>query len=430
MTFTMANLPAGLVFDMPTRVISGTPQQLGTTNATLTATDPSGAATSGVVTIIISNPAPAPANPASLTVTSFTCNTLAAGQYSVDFVVGYSNGTFTPALPALFMNGVTGNGQLGVRYTYFYDENQYVLPIQDEATRSTYFVWNFRAACGNQPVANRPPVFNGTTAQAGVVGLPFSYTLPATAFTDPDGQAGLTYAATSLPAGLTFTASTRVIYGMPTTAGQYTVQLMARDAGGLTARGTLPITITQTAPVTFAITGVNTTSCERLSPSLRLITFTPQYAGALGAPITFHAVNEAMPTMNAGPYSLNLYTDNPTILLRAEQGGVVTTYAYNWLATCTATSRIGVSETRELLDVAVLDNPSAGETIDVEIRGAAGLPLELQLVDERGQAVSRSSVKQAATVERQTVKLGRQVGVYLLTVMAKEQTKTVRVLKN
>jgi len=430
MTFTMTNLPAGLVFDGLTRVISGTPQQIGTTGATLTATDPSGAATSGTVTIVVSDTAPAPANPASLTITSFTCNTISENRFSVDFVVGYSNGSFTPALPALFMNGVTGDGQLGVRYTYFYDENQYVLPIQDQETRSTYFVWNFRAACGNQPVANRPPVFNGTTAQAGVVGVPFSYTVPATTFTDPDGQVGLTYTATSLPTGLTFTASTRVIYGIPTTAGQYAVQLTARDAGGLTARGTLPITITQTAPVAFAITSVNTSSCERLSPSLRFVTFTPQYAGASGAPIRFHAVNESMPTMNAGPYSLNLYTDNPTISLRAEQNGVVTNYAYNWLAACAANSRTGVSEVGESLEVAVLANPSSGETVDVDIRGAAGQSLEWQLVDERGQAVSRSTVKQAATIERQTVKLGRQIGVYLLNVRTKEQTKTVRVLKN
>jgi hypothetical protein len=137
-----------------------------------------------------------------------------------------------------------------------------------------------------------------------------------------------------------------------------------------------------------------------------------------------------MPTMNAGPYSLNLYTDNPTISLRAEQNGVVTTYAYNWLAACAANSRTGVSEVGESLEVAVLANPSSGETVDVDIRGAAGQSLEWQLVDERGQAVSRSTVKQAATIERQTVKLGRQIGVYLLNVRTKEQTRTVRVLKN
>ncbi|QJD79293.1 putative Ig domain-containing protein [Spirosoma rhododendri] len=430
MTFAMTNLPAGLTFDVPTRVIRGTPQQVGSTNATLTATDPSGATTVGTVAIVISNTTTAPADPASLTITSFTCNTISAGQFSVDFVVGYPNGTFTPALPPLFMNGVTDNGQLGVQYTYVYDGNQYVLPIQDQATRSTYFVWNFRAACGNLPVANRPPVFNGTTAQLGVIGVPFSYTLPATTFTDPDGQAGLTYTATSLPAGLTFTASTRVIRGTPTTAGQYTVQLTARDPGGLTATGTLPIAILETAPVPFSITSVNTSACEVLSPSLRRITFTPQYTGASSAPITFQVVNESMPTTNAGPYSLNLYTDNPTVSLRAEQAGRVSTYAYNWLAACNTNGRMGASEAREMLDVAVLANPSVGETIEVEIRGAQGQVLDLQLVDERGQAVGRVSVKQAAAIERQKLTLGRQIGVYLLKASTQDQTKTVRVLKN
>jgi hypothetical protein len=430
MTFAMTNLPAGLSFDVPTRVISGTPQQVGSTNATLTATDPSGAATSGTVTIVVSNTSTAPADPASLTITSFSCNTISAGQFSVDFVVGYSNGSFTPALPPLFINGVTANGQLGVQYTYVYDGNQYVLPIQDQTTRSTYFVWNFRAACGNLPVANRPPVFNGTTAQSGVVGVPFSYTLPATVFTDPDGQTGLTYTATSLPAGLTFTASTRIIRGTPTTAGQYTVQLTARDPGGLTATGTLPITITQTAPVAFAITSVSTVSCESLTPSLRRITFTPQYTGASNAPITFQVVNESMPTTNAGPYSLNLYTDNPTISLRAEQAGTVVTYAYNWLAACNVNSRLGAPEARESLEVAVLANPSVGETAEIEIRGALGQSLELQLVNERGQSVSHASVKQAAAIERQKVTLGRQTGVYLLKVSAQDQTRTVRIIKN
>jgi hypothetical protein len=137
-----------------------------------------------------------------------------------------------------------------------------------------------------------------------------------------------------------------------------------------------------------------------------------------------------MPTTNAGPYSLNLYTDNPTISLRAEQAGTVVTYAYNWLAACNVNSRLGAPEARESLEVAVLANPSVGETAEIEIRGALGQSLELQLVNERGQSVSHASVKQAAAIERQKVTLGRQTGVYLLKVSAQDQTRTVRIIKN
>lgn len=88
-----------------------------------------------------------PTPPSALTITSFTCNTTNAVLSSVNFVVGYSNGSFSPALPNLFINGVTTNGQLGQVYTLPFDANVSTVPIQDQASRSTYFVWNFRTAC-------------------------------------------------------------------------------------------------------------------------------------------------------------------------------------------------------------------------------------------------------------------------------------------
>ena len=91
-------------------------------------------------------------------------------------------------------------------------------------------------------------------------------------------------------------------------------------------------------PTAFAITGVTTISCNPVlnNPNKRSLTFTPQYSGVNGQPITFSIANETIPTTAPGPYTLEIYTDNPTITLRASQQGTngQVTFAYNWLAMC------------------------------------------------------------------------------------------------
>ncbi|MGA0555774.1 putative Ig domain-containing protein [Larkinella sp. VNQ87] len=96
--------------------------------------------------------------------------------------------------------------------------------------------------------ANRPPVVNQTIPdQVGMVDQPFVYTLEAGVFTDPDNN--LTSVQLSgLPAGLSYNASTRLISGIPTTAGVTTVTARATDAQSATAVTTFKITV-QAAPV-------------------------------------------------------------------------------------------------------------------------------------------------------------------------------------
>lgn len=431
LTYAINGLPSGLTFDAASNVISGIPTVTSVNSVTITATDAGGLTAVGTFSITINKTIDQPQSPASLTVTSFTCHTASSGMSSVDFVVGYTDGSFTPSVPALFINGVTGAGKLGVQYTYYHDANQYNLPIHDAATRSTYFVWNFREACGSSPVANRPPVYNGGLIdQTGTVGLPFTYTIPATAFTDPDGQTSLIYTASNLPAGLAFGATSRIISGTPIAVGSRTVTITATDASGAFSTGAFTITIGTTPPATFAIIGSTTVACERISSTERWLTFTPQYSGTNGQAITFSVINESLPTNSPGPYSLRLYTDNPTITLRAEQAGTVgpVTYQYNWLAACNANARRSAEDRQTDLDVTVLSNPVLDSRVEVDVRGAFGESLTLQIADEQGRIVSRHLVSQAAEVERQSLTLNHARGVFLLTVSTPTQIKTLRIV--
>src|SRR5205085_11865583 len=128
--------------ELTSRSTSGTPSMPAVASATVTATGPGGLPASTTFTITVSASAAIPTGPATLTITSFNCFSTNGALSSVNFVVGYSNGTFTPALPDLFINGVTITGKLGQPYSFNFDGNQSFLPIQDQATRTTYFVWD------------------------------------------------------------------------------------------------------------------------------------------------------------------------------------------------------------------------------------------------------------------------------------------------
>ncbi len=92
----------------------------------------------------------------------------------------------------------------------------------------------------------------------------------------------------------------------------------------------------QTVTSTFSITGVTTVSCTTISAGERTLTFSPQYSGLNGQPVSFSVANEMLPTTNPGPYTLNLYTDNPVITLKATQSGSTgdASFSYNWLVAC------------------------------------------------------------------------------------------------
>ncbi|GAB3222686.1 hypothetical protein GCM10027423_57350 [Spirosoma arcticum] len=184
-------------------------------------------------------------------------------------------------------------------------------------------------------------------------------------------------------------------------------------------------------PGGFAIVSVSTSNCEVLSTGERRVTFTPVYSGATGSPISFSVVNELLPTTALGPYSLRLYTDNPTITLSARQSSVVAAFAYHWLAACGSGSpRLGVAEPIELLRVTVLGNPLQDHTVRVRVEGTNSQPLRLSITDMGGKVIADRFSPQPASSMEYVLDLGdRSAGTLLLRASTPTQARTVKLIK-
>lgn len=193
-----------------------------------------------------------------------------------------------------------------------------------------------------------------------------------------------------------------------------------------------PVVVPPTpTPGTFAITGVTMVSCQAVTAGERNLIFTPQYTGLSGSPVSFSVVNELTPTTNAGPYTLQVYTDNPTITLKAVQTGTVNeaNFTYNWLAACNANGRAGATESGTALRVRVLGNPVEGKTAEVEISGVAGQAVDMELTDLQGRSLYRHHIRQAGVVERVIVPVGDTKSLLLLRVNTAVERREIKLLK-
>ncbi|WP_018618457.1 DUF11 domain-containing protein, partial [Spirosoma luteum] len=127
---------------------------------------------------------------------------------------------------------------------------------------------------------------------------------------------------------------------IPVTAGQTSASFSLTGLSSGTGSHTVIVSDmayrpeSPTSPAHIAIVGVTTVNCLTLAAGLRQVLFTPQYAGLTNEPVSFSVINELLPTMNPGPYSLKLYIDNPMITLHAQQGGSQGSFRYNWLQAC------------------------------------------------------------------------------------------------
>ena len=383
-------------------------------------------------------------------VTLLNCETISAGQRRITFSPQYSGLTGQP-VSFRIVNESSPTTNPGPFTLSPHTDNPTINLRAEQTGTATIanFAYNWLAACAGgvtpptpTPPTNQPPTTaNSVANQQAVVGQPSRFTVPANTFADPENQL-LTLSMSTLPQGLTFDPGTATVSGQPTAAGQTVVTLRATDPGSLWTETSFLISVSPAAtpppttppPTTgFAITGVTLAGCETISAGQRRITFSPQYSGLTGQPVSFRIVNESSPTTNPGPYTLKPYTDNPVINLRAEQSGTAgeANFAYDWLAACVssnANARLGV-ESAEHLTVRVLGNPVSTETAEVEIRGATGQWLRLQTLDARGRRVGEIIIRQATALERRLVTLTGPAGLYLLWVSTPTQQQVVKLLK-
>ncbi|WLB18870.1 putative Ig domain-containing protein [Bradyrhizobium japonicum] len=101
-----------------------------------------------------------------------------------------------------------------------------------------------------------PALVNQTLSQSATAGTPFSLTLPANTFQDPDSGDHLTLAATlgngtALPSWLTFNAATRNFGGTPgpSNAGGFDIKVTATDTSGSAASDIFHMTVANHAPI-------------------------------------------------------------------------------------------------------------------------------------------------------------------------------------
>ena len=344
LTYTASINPAnGLSFDPATRIISGTPSMSGVSSVTVTATDPGSLSASTSFTITVS-PAGTPPPTATFSITGVTtvsCEAISAGQRRVSFNPRYAGLDGTPVSFSV-VNEMLPTTAPGPYTLNLYTDNPVITLSATQNGATTQFAYNWLSACSSSTGNTPPTVANPVAPQSATVGIAYTLSL-AGVFTDAETPNSLVLSVTGLPAGLNFVAPS-TISGTPWMSGVSTVTVTATDPGSMSASTSFTITVNPAAGTppppsgTFSITSVQTISCQVLSAGQRRLTFNPQYAGTNGAPISFSVVNEMTPTTNPGPYSLDLYTDNPVVTLQAVQSGISSSFAYNWLAACSSST--------------------------------------------------------------------------------------------
>jgi hypothetical protein len=435
LVLSVTGLPAGLNFVAPS-TISGTPSTSGVSTVSVTATDPGGMMASTSFTLTV-NPAgvtpPPPTGTFSITsVQTISCQALSAGERRLTFNPQYAGVNGAP-ISFSVVNELAPTTNPGPYSLDLYTDNSVVTLQAVQSGISSSFAYNWLSACGgSNPPANTPPtVANPVGPQSATVGVGYTLSL-ASVFTDAETPNQLTLSVSNLPAGLNFVAPS-TISGTPSTSGVSTVTVTATDPGSMSASTSFTLTVnpaggTPPPTATFSITGVQTISCQVLSAGQRRLTFNPQYAGLDGSPVSFSVVNELLPTTNPGPYSLDLYTDNPVITLSGVQGGVASQFSYGWLSACNPGARQAAEPVSGWV-ARLVGNPVIG-TLVVDITGAEGHRLELSLVDGSGQAITRRSVTPVSTTHREVMDVSSAGGgMLLLRVEDGVRSQTLKVIR-
>jgi hypothetical protein len=343
-TVTGGALPAGLILNPVTGVVSGTPTGSGAYSFTVTVTDANGTVTSHTYsgTIVAALAITTLTLPAPIINVAYSQTVqTSGGNAPIAFSINAGS------LPA----GLTLNASTGV--------------ISGTPAAAGAYSFTVSATDSNAVVATQ--AYSGTIAAAlvittltlptPVIGKPYTQTVQTSG-----GTAPIVFAVTggALPAGLTLNASTGVVSGTPTGSGSYSFTIKATDANGTTSTVTysgtiaaalavttltLPVpvigtpysqtvqTTGGTAPIAFAVTAGSLPAGIALNASSGVVSGTATTAGAYSFTVTATDANglassatysgtiappvaivtPALPTPEAGqPYSQTVQTTGGT----------------------------------------------------------------------------------------------------------------------
>ncbi|WP_421828763.1 right-handed parallel beta-helix repeat-containing protein [Larkinella sp.] len=295
------------------------------------------------------------------------------------------------------------------------------------------------------PPPNKPPVAPSMTPLTIQQGVAFTTTLPV--FTDPENST-LSYALAGLPSGLTFTSGTRQISGKTEIAGSFALTYSATDDRGATNSVSFNLTVN---PAETVVTGsfegyLDKLDCggirgwvwDRNKPNTPItVEFylepSPGTITPLGSIIAnIYRVDLKDAGKGNGVHAYNFTppgsVTNGTKVLARVLGSTFILKGSPKEYQCAPGSRLS-AETSSDLQVTVLGNPVSSQ-VEVEIRGAEGNPLHVQLTDINGHRISEQQVPQADAVERHRLPVFHQApGMLVLRVSTPTQQKTVRILK-
>ena len=122
--------------------------------------------------------------------------------------------------------------------------------------------------------------------------------------------------------------------------------------------------------------------------------------------------------------------DGKTILIMARYVGdpaSEVTYLFDFRAAC-ASGRVA-GEATAPLKLRLMGNPTSNSEVTFEISGAEGQTLKLGLSNSQGQLISQQTIQEAGAVERHTMRLGEQPGVYFLQASTPNSRQLIKVVR-
>ncbi len=323
-------LPAGLSINASTGLISGYADGMGSFTVTVTATDATGAVGTAtfawIVTAakhVITMTTPASQSTMVNTAASLQINAVDSVASTLTYVaVGLPNGLSINSASGLISGTPTAVGS----YTP-------AISVSDPtgATAAVSFAWTITSATGHVVTVTTP------AAQSTPVNSAVSLQVRAS----DSVASALTYRASGLPAGLSINASTGLITGAPTAAGNYTVTITVTDAAGAVGTATFAWTVTASSGRIVTVTNPGNQSSVNGAQVGLQITATDSVASTLtyqasGLPAGL-SINASTGLISGTPTTSGSYTVTVTA---TDTAGVKGSASFSWTITSGSSTKV------------------------------------------------------------------------------------------